>query len=186
MTGKTSTDRAGGAAEAASLDAAYPDLWSRPGYLVRRLHQIHVGIFTDECRAFDLTPVQYGLLTVLQARGPLDQVSLSTEVGIDRTSGADVMRRLERRGLVERVRSPRDRRANLVSITGPGVRLVRDMRRSMAKAQERFVAPLEAAEQEAFVRMMQKIIRSENDSSRAPLALSAGGDPGPRRQRNGG
>lgn len=165
-------------------EAAYPDLWSRPGYLVRRLHQIHVGIFADECRAFDLTPVQYGLLTVLQARGPLDQVTLSTEVGIDRTSGADVMRRLERRGLVERTRSSRDRRANLVSVTETGARLVRDMRRSMARAQERFVAPLDPAEREAFARMMQKIIRSENASSRAPLALAEGG--GSRGRRRGG
>ena len=26
-------------------------LWSRPGYLVRRLHQIHTAIFAEECRS---------------------------------------------------------------------------------------------------------------------------------------
>lgn len=172
MAGKAPSGEAGtvGPAGADPMQSAYPDLWSRPGYLVRRLHQIHVGIFADECRAFDLTPVQYGLLTVLKARGPLDQVTLSTEVGIDRTSGADVMRRLERRGLVERVRSSRDRRANVVSITPLGARQVRDMQASMARAQERFIAPLEPAEREAFARMMRKIIDSGDASSRAPLA----------------
>ncbi|MEE9587121.1 MAG: MarR family transcriptional regulator, partial [Hyphomicrobiaceae bacterium] len=74
----------------------YSDLWSRPGFLIRRLHQIHIGLFAEECQQFDITPVQYGLLTVLYSGNALDQVTLATEVGIDRTSGADVMRRLER------------------------------------------------------------------------------------------
>ncbi|MGE0211894.1 MAG: MarR family winged helix-turn-helix transcriptional regulator [Parvibaculaceae bacterium] len=168
----------------AAVETDYPDLWSRPGYLVRRLHQIHVGIFADECRAFDLTPVQYGLLTVLQERGPLDQVSLSSEVGIDRTSGADVMRRLERRGIVERTRSAQDRRANTVRITALGARLVREMQGSMARAQQRFLAPLDPAERRLFTRMMQKIINGENAASRAPLTLPADRPAKPRQRRD--
>ena len=48
-------------------------LWSRPGYLIRRLHQIHVALFLEELRDSGLTPVQYGLLTALSFRGELDQ-----------------------------------------------------------------------------------------------------------------
>jgi hypothetical protein len=44
-------------------------LWSRPGYLIRRLHQIHCALFLEECRESGLTPVQYGLLTALTFRG---------------------------------------------------------------------------------------------------------------------
>ena len=40
-------------------------LWRRPGYLIRRLHQIHYALFFEECAAFGITPVQYGLLTLL-------------------------------------------------------------------------------------------------------------------------
>ena len=28
-------------------------LWSRPGFLVRRLHQIHYALFFEECRALE-------------------------------------------------------------------------------------------------------------------------------------
>ena len=63
-------------------------LWSRPGYLVRRLHQIHSALFAEECKKFNLTPVQYGLLTVLRDRPGSDQVTLCKEVGIDRTNAA--------------------------------------------------------------------------------------------------
>ena len=27
----------------------YADLWDRPGYIVRRLHQVHMGLFAEEC-----------------------------------------------------------------------------------------------------------------------------------------
>ena len=36
----------------------YRSLMRRPGFLVRRLHQIHLALFAEECAAFDLTPVQ--------------------------------------------------------------------------------------------------------------------------------
>ncbi|MBZ0215182.1 MAG: MarR family transcriptional regulator [Fimbriimonadaceae bacterium] len=148
----------------------YSDLWSRPGYLVRRLHQIHVGLFTEECKSFDITAIQYGLLTVLYSGNALDQVTLATEVGIDRTSGADVMRRLERRGLLVRIPSEEDRRAKLVQITDEGKALVRKMQSSMERAQERLIEPLTAKEQEEFNRLLQKIIAANNSASRAPMS----------------
>src|SRR5215471_1741011 len=52
-------------------------LWGRPGYLLRRLHQIHYALFFEECAGFDITPVQYGLLTTLSLNPDLDQNSLS-------------------------------------------------------------------------------------------------------------
>src|SRR5579872_284415 len=56
-------------AQLMAADSAAPSirlpLWSRPGYLVRRLHQIHTALFAEECKAFAITPVQYGLLTAL-------------------------------------------------------------------------------------------------------------------------
>src|SRR5262245_30531919 len=61
-------------------------LWARPGFLIRRLHQIHYALFFEECAAFDITPVQYGLLTTLAANPDLDQNSLCRELGIDRTN----------------------------------------------------------------------------------------------------
>ena len=37
-------------------------LMSRPGFLIRRLHQIHIALFLEECAGVDITPVQYTLL----------------------------------------------------------------------------------------------------------------------------
>ena len=97
-------------------------LWGRPGYLLRRLHQIHYALFFEECARYDITPVQYGLLTTLSLNPNLDQNSLARELGIDRTNVADVLNRLARRGLIERRRSPNDARMVLARLTRAGDR----------------------------------------------------------------
>ncbi len=134
------------------------------------MHQIHVGLFAEECRDFDITPMQFAILTVLYSGRALDQITLSTAVGIDRTSGADVIKRLYRRGLVERVPSTEDRRAKLVHITKQGQALVRAMQPNMERAQERFIRPLSPAERAMFNELVGKIIQANNDASRAPIA----------------
>src|ERR1700685_3419043 len=53
----------------------------RPGFLIRRLHQLHCALFLEETRGFDITPVQYSLMTALAARGELEQNSLALEIG---------------------------------------------------------------------------------------------------------
>ncbi|WP_108261852.1 MarR family winged helix-turn-helix transcriptional regulator [Mangrovicoccus ximenensis] len=149
--------------------AKYDDLWGRPGYLVRRLHQIHMGLFAEACDGLDLTAVQYAVLSVLYSGEGFDQLSLSKAVGIDRTSGADVIKRLVRRGLATREPSVEDRRARVVRITEEGRRFVRSVRPKMEAAQDRLVSPLDEEEHEMFMQLLRKLIGANNEHSRAPM-----------------
>ena len=144
-------------------------LWSRPGYLVRRLHQIHSALFLDECKDFNITPVQYGLLTALQSYPGSDQRRLGAELGIDRTNVADVLARLAERGLVRRERSEEDRRSVNAFLTPAGEKLVADMYGHMQRAQERLLAPLAAEFRPAFLAMLVDLIEGNNEHSRAEL-----------------
>lgn len=150
-------------------DIPYTDLWSRPGFLIRRLHQLHVAVFLEECGEFDVTPVQYAVLSVLYRGSALDQVSVAAEVGIDRNNAADVLRRLERRGFVERVPSAKDRRAVLNAITDAGCRFVEDAHGAMESAQDRFTSGLSKRERERLMDLLQKVMLDNNDSGRAKL-----------------
>src|SRR2546430_10140335 len=60
-------------------------LGQRPGFLVRRLHQIHVALFQEKCAAFEITPLQYSLLSALAVRRTADQTTLAADVALDRT-----------------------------------------------------------------------------------------------------
>jgi DNA-binding MarR family transcriptional regulator len=147
----------------------YSDLWSRPGFLIRRLHQLHAAIFLEECKAFDVTPVQYAVLSVLYRDRPLDQVSVAAEVGIDRNNAADVIRRLERRGFVERVQSPTDKRAKLSRITDEGRRFVEEAHGAMERAQQRLTGSLSPADAATLNELLRRVMVDNNDAGRAPL-----------------
>ena len=146
------------------------ELGERPGYLIRRLHQIHVALFLEECGA-DVTPVQYGVMTVLFNQPGMDQISLAAEVGIDRTNVADVVRRLESRGLVSRGPHPEDRRAKLVSLAVKGRQLTQRMFPAMQRAQDRLVEVLSETERARFMATLERLIEANNAYGRALLRM---------------
>lgn len=149
------------------LDSETMPLWSRAGFLIRRLNQIHYALFLSECEEFDLTPVQYGILTELREHPDIDQISLAQEVGIDRSNAADILRRLEKRGLVIRHPSKRDRRMKLSRLTEDGERVTQEMYDSMRRAQEKLLAPLPPEDQNAFIMMLMRLVSANNHLGRA-------------------
>lgn len=147
-------------------------LWARPGYLLRRLHQIHYALFFEECAKFDITPVQYGLLTTLSANPDLDQNSIARELGIDRTNVADVLSRLSRRGLIDRQRGKTDKRTMIARLTPEGKRVTKEMYAAMQRAQERLLDPLLPAERHAFITTLIRLIDGNNHLGRTIFSPS--------------
>ncbi|WP_236000211.1 MarR family winged helix-turn-helix transcriptional regulator [Bradyrhizobium uaiense] len=156
------------------VEMARMPLASRPGYLIRRLHQIHSAIFLEECQEFGITPVQYGLITTLLNNPGIDQVTLGGEVGIDRTNVADVLNRLSERGLVRRERSQTDRRSMVAFLTKDGEAVVDKMYDSMRRAQDRFLAPLRPEFRAAFLAMVTELIEGNSKYSLPDTAAASG------------
>jgi DNA-binding MarR family transcriptional regulator len=151
-------------------DAALP-LADRPGFLVRRLHQIHVALFAEECAPFGITPVQFSVLTALERAAPIDQVTLAGEIGIDRANCTDVLRRLEERELIRRVASETDSRAKLCDLTPAGRRLLARLAPAAQRAHDRTVAALPRAERQVFLRSLARLVEANNALGRAKLRL---------------
>ena len=146
----------------------FEHLADRPGHLIRRLHQIHVALFLEECGSFNLTPVQFGVLTVLTDGKLRDQVTIAARLGVDRNTAADVIRRLATRGLLERPDNPADKRTKLAKITASGQALVKQVQPGMIAAQMRLTSPLSPEEYEQYMALTLKLITANDHSSRAP------------------
>lgn len=158
-------------ASAARQPSAPPELeplLHRPGFLIRRLHQIHSALFAEETEGSSITPVQYSLLYCLCSHGELDQNSLAQHLGLERTSVAEVLSRLERRELLTRCASEQDRRVRLVKLTRRGRALVQRMSASVARAHERTLAELAPQERRLLTQMMQRLVLADA-SGRTPL-----------------
>jgi DNA-binding MarR family transcriptional regulator len=132
-------------------------LTERPGFLARRLHQIHVSLFSERCASFRVTPLQYSLLSELMARTEADQTTLANAVALDRTTTTGALRRLEARGLVSRTTSASDRRAQRCRLTAHGIKIHNAMAGAARQAHEATVAALSPAEQEVLIELMKKI-----------------------------
>ena len=149
------------------FDPAKQVLWSRPGFLVRRLNQIHYAMFFEECRDETLTPVQYGLLTALSLAPGSDQTALALEVGLDRTTTADVLKRLEGKGYLVRKTNPNDRRSKQAFITKEGLRIMGLLQNGMGQAQSRLIEPLKEKDREVFMKLLFKLVEANNQYGRA-------------------
>jgi DNA-binding MarR family transcriptional regulator len=144
------------------------DLESLPGYYIRRLQQIAVAIFLQETEKHGVTPVQFAALHQVGMTPGIDQRTLARSIGLDTSTIAGVIDRLEARGMMQRMASPEDRRVRLLSLTDDGQHLLQAIGPDMLKAQQRILQPLPAAERDEFMRMLRKLVAANNESSRAP------------------
>ncbi len=146
-------------------------LTDRPGFLIRRLHQIHLALFAEECAAFDITPVQFSIMTVVAAQPGLDQTALAHEVGVDRATLANVLARLEGRGVVRRAPGRTDRRIKCVTLTASGSRVLVAMDEAVARAHRRTIEALPPARRASFMTALRLLVDEGNEYGRAPLRL---------------
>lgn len=99
-----------------------------PGYLARRLHQAYTAAWARKVDA-TLTGPQYAVLSTVEVHPKVDQGSLAHTVALDRSTMADVCRRLEERGLIERTTAPSDGRRKLLELTAQGRDSLGEIRR---------------------------------------------------------
>jgi MarR family transcriptional regulator, lower aerobic nicotinate degradation pathway regulator len=149
-----------------TMDAA---VYTKPGYLFRRMQQIAVAIFMEECRAFDLTPVQYAALVAIQTHPGIDATRLSAVIAFDRSTLGNVIERIESKAQIERKPSPDDRRIKLLYITRSGAALLRDIVPAVDRAQARMLQPLKPADRKTLMLLLSQLVDLSNDSSRVPL-----------------
>jgi DNA-binding MarR family transcriptional regulator len=138
-------------------------LHQRPGFLARRMHQIHVGLFSELCGAFRITPLQYSLLSALQEVSEADQTTLANAVALDRTTTTGALKRLAARGLVTRATSAEDRRAQVCRITPEGKALHAAMEAAAHEAHARTVAALDPADRALLIRLLGRVIAGHDD-----------------------
>src|SRR3954466_2982483 len=148
-----------------TMDAVY----TRPGYLFRRMQQIAVAIFAEECKAYDLTPVQYAALVAIRTHPGIDATRLSAVIAFDRSTLGSVIERLQAKALVARKPSREDKRIKLLYLTNAGEALLRNIMPSVDRAQARMLQPLKPRDRKALLALMTQLVDLNNEASRVPL-----------------
>jgi DNA-binding MarR family transcriptional regulator len=146
------------------------DIYGAPGHLIRRAQQILVSLFLEQTGGV-ITPVQYGVLAVLESQGEVDQITLAQRLALDASTSGAMLERMEKKGWIARRMHPEDRRRRLVSLTESGRTLLMELRDDVETVQHRLLDPLDPKERAVFMRLLGKVVHLNNDVSRAPLRI---------------
>lgn len=119
-----------------------PRLAARLGFLVAQAHH-RSRVRADEAfGALELEARHFGALSALAAMGAVSQQQLARELGVSGPVIVEIVDALEARGLVERRRNARDRRAYELHPTAAGERTLREAQAVFAEFSRELAAPI--------------------------------------------
>lgn len=131
-----------------------------PIHLLHRAGQCAGDVFQGEIGQASLTPRQYAvLLTVAQNEG-LSQTDLVAKTGVDRSTLADIVRRMLKKGLLQRRRTKEDARAYAVRLTDEGRRVLKTCEPLAKRVDDRILEALPAKNRDQFLADLALIIES--------------------------
>jgi DNA-binding MarR family transcriptional regulator len=117
-------------------------LTDRSGFLVARAHVLARDEANELLRPHGITVRHFGLLTLLDRRGPSSQQAIAGAMLISATMVTQLVDQVEAAGLAERRPNPSDRRSYRVTLTAAGRRTLRAARAVMDGLDARFAAAL--------------------------------------------
>ena len=144
-----------------------------PSHLLHRALQRALDIYVDEFGESGITQRQYAVLAAADEREGATQADLVRITGIDRSTLADMARRMIGKGLLERERSNVDARAYAVRLTEAGRLALAEARPKMAQADARLLKLISGGgRRAAFVGLLRDLARTPDDA-KSPKAVKA-------------
>lgn len=131
-----------------------------PIHLLHRAGQCAADIFQDEMSEGDLTPRQYAVLVAVSQNEGLSQTQLVERTGIDRSTLADIVRRMLKKGLLQRRRTKDDARAYAVKLTDEGWRVLKAADPLAKRVDDKILAALPGQQRERFVQDLNTIVEA--------------------------
>ena len=145
------------------------------GHLLRRAQQLHVAVWQRDVSA-ETTSVQFAALSVIELRPRASQQELGRVLDLDRSTIADLVGRLVRRGLVERERDEDDRRRNALALTAAGREELSRLRPRVEAIEPTLTAGLGPSERETLRRLLHRVLEhaATHGAPARPDATAAG------------
>jgi MarR family transcriptional regulator, temperature-dependent positive regulator of motility len=130
-----------------------------PTHLLHQAEQAAGKLFAATAMG-TTTPRQLAVLIAVSENEGLNQTAVVKRTGIDRSTSADIIRRLVRKGLLQRRRSREDTRAKVLHLTDEGRQLLDAAGPVATNVDGLLLAALPAAERKPFLDALQAIAKS--------------------------
>jgi DNA-binding MarR family transcriptional regulator len=133
-----------------------PEARTHAGHLLRRALQTHTELWASAVGS-ELTPPQYAVLAAVIANPGIDQRTLGHLVSLDKSTAADVVRRLVERGHLTRDRAADDGRRDTMFVTTSGLELVKTVVAAVNRVNDVLISPLTPAEGRRFLKLLERV-----------------------------
>lgn len=134
-------------------------------HLLHRAGQCAEVLFSNETVKADLTPRQYAVLVCVGQNPDVSQTGLVEQTGVDRSTLADVVRRLVKKGLLQRKRTRRDARMYAVRLTPKGQNILGSVKPLATKVDQRILSVLRSDQRSGFIESLGEIVRAMSRST---------------------
>ncbi len=131
-----------------------------PLHMLHRAGQCAGEVFHAEMQDGDLTPRQYAVLLTVAANEGISQTGLVEKTGVDRSTLADIVRRMLKKGLLQRRRTKEDARAYAVKLTEDGKRVLRGAEPVTGRVDSRILDAIPTKQREQFIDNLGLIVEA--------------------------
>lgn len=129
-------------------------------HLLHRAGQCAEVLFARETGRSELTPRQYAILNTVAQNPDVSQTGLVEQTGVDRSTLADIVRRLVDKKLLQRKRTKEDARMYAVRLTPKGKAALASMRPAASRVDARILSVLRSSQRTEFIEALGEIVRS--------------------------
>jgi DNA-binding MarR family transcriptional regulator len=157
------------------------DLETSPGHLLRRAQQFANDLYTNEVEQGSLTQRQFAVLFAVEQQEGVSQTTLVRMTGIDRSTLADMIVRMQGRDFLARKRTDDDQRANSVRITAAGRKALRAATPAVLRSETQILEALPARMRADFIKALMLIAKVSEEAQLAEE--NNGGKPKGRKRR---
>jgi DNA-binding MarR family transcriptional regulator len=127
-------------------------------HLLHRAGQRADELFSTTMGENELTPRQFAVLKAVARMENPSQTLLVQETGIDRSTIADIVRRLIKKGLLQRRRTTQDARMYAVKLTAAGRGLLEAAEPAARHTEEKLLGVLPATQRTAMIHALSTIV----------------------------
>ncbi len=136
-----------------------------PSHLLHRAEQLASDRFTQLVGGDNVTLRQFAVLAAIAESPGLSQSALVRATGVDRSTLADMMNRMEKRGWVTRAASALDARAHSVRLAAAGVTILAAATHHARAADAAILDALPRTKRRTFLNILTKLARISDEAA---------------------
>ena len=146
----------GGLAETADYDVLLDLL----GFWIRRAQVKVLRSFAQHLDAYEFSPTEVAALILMSANDGLSQIALASALDADQSTVVNMLLSLEQRNMISRIRHPKDRRYQVLSLTPEGSKAVQSIKSALNRHNQSLQAKLSSTERKTLLALLRRFVES--------------------------